>query len=52
MKGRKNEEIEGSSRGVYIRNADIMPNWSDICSTAEYDVKLSKKEDSENGISR
>jgi hypothetical protein len=34
--GRKIGEIESSSRGRYIRNiADIIPNWSDICSTAD-----------------
>ncbi|NQE54596.1 hypothetical protein C5S29_13485 [ANME-1 cluster archaeon GoMg3.2] len=48
MRGKKIEEIEGSSRGMYIRNiaditpkwkdiriADIMPNRSDICSTVD-----------------
>ncbi len=34
MRGRKIEEIEGSSRGMYIRNADTMPNWNDMCITA------------------
>ena len=48
MRGRKIEEIDGSSRRVYICNiadippkwkgicnADIIPNWSDICSIAD-----------------
>ena len=35
MGGRKIKEIGGSFRGMYIRNADIMPNWSDICNTAD-----------------
>ncbi len=36
MSGREIGEICGSSRGMYIRNiADIIPNWSDICSTAD-----------------
>jgi hypothetical protein len=48
MRGRKIEEIEGSSRGMYMRNianitpkwkdiriADIIPNRSNICSTAD-----------------
>ncbi len=35
MKRRKIKEIGGSSRRMYIRNADIMPNWSDICNTAD-----------------
>jgi len=36
MRGRKIGEIGSSSRGMYIRNiADIIPNWSDICSTAD-----------------
>jgi len=36
MRGRKIGEIGRSSRGMYIRNtADIIPNWSDICSTAD-----------------
>ncbi len=45
MRGRKIGEIGSSTRGRYIiRNiADIIPNWSDICSTAdilELDEKL------------
>lgn len=29
-------EEKFSSRGMYIRNiVDIIPNWSDICSTAD-----------------
>jgi len=37
MKGRKIEEMGGSSRGMYMRNiADITPNRSDICGTAIY----------------
>ena len=48
MRRRKIKEIGVSSRGMYIRNADItpkwvdnicnadiMPNWGDICSTAD-----------------
>lgn len=36
MKGVEIKEMEGSSRWRYIRNtADIMPNWSDICNTAD-----------------
>jgi hypothetical protein len=36
MKGRKFEEIGFSSRGRCIRNtADIIPDWRDICSTAD-----------------
>ncbi len=48
MRGGKIKKIEGSSRGMYIRNiADITPkwknicnayimlNWSDICNTAD-----------------
>jgi len=36
MRGRKIGERGSSSRGMYIRNiADIIPNWSDICSTAD-----------------
>ena len=48
MRGRKITEIRGSSRGMYIRNiaditlkwksirnADIMPNWSYMCNTAD-----------------
>jgi|LGVF01.2.fsa_nt_gb hypothetical protein len=35
MKRRKITEIGSSFRGLYIRNADIMPNWSDICNTAD-----------------
>ena len=48
MKRRNIKEIGASFRGMYIRNiadippkwkgirnADIMPNWSDICSTAD-----------------
>ena len=36
MRGRKIEEIEGSSRGIYIRNtADITPKWKNMCSIAD-----------------
>ena len=36
MKGRKIEAIGVSSRGMYMRNiAGIIPNGSDICSTAD-----------------
>ena len=36
MGRRKIGEIGSSSRGMYRRNiADIIPNWSDICSTAD-----------------
>ncbi|NMC75983.1 MAG: hypothetical protein GYA60_01600 [Candidatus Methanofastidiosa archaeon] len=48
MRGRKIEEIEGSSIVMYIRNitdimlnwkdirnADIMLNWNDMCSIAD-----------------
>ncbi|MEA2074343.1 MAG: hypothetical protein U9O85_01190 [Euryarchaeota archaeon] len=36
MSGGKIGEIGSSSRRRYIRNiADIAPNWSDICSTAD-----------------
>ncbi len=35
MRRRKIKEIGVSSRGMYIRNADITPNWGDICSTAD-----------------
>ena len=36
MGGRKIEEIEGSSRGIYIRNtADITPKWKNMCSIAD-----------------
>jgi len=36
MKGRKIEEMGVSSRGLYMRNiAGIIPNGSDICSTAD-----------------
>jgi hypothetical protein len=36
MRGRKIGDIGSSSRGMYIRNiADITPDWSYICSTAD-----------------
>jgi len=36
LRGRKIEEIEGSSRGIYIRNtADITPKWKNMCSIAD-----------------
>ena len=36
MRGKKIEEIEGSSRGMYIRSiADITPKWKDMCSIAD-----------------
>ena len=36
MKGWEIKEISSSSRGMYIRNiADIIPNWKDICNTAD-----------------
>ena len=48
MRGKKIKGIEGSSRGMYMRNivditpkwkdiriADIMPNRGDICSTVD-----------------
>ena len=36
MRGRKIEEIKGSSRGIYIRNtADITPKWKNMCSIAD-----------------
>jgi len=35
MKGRKIEEIGVSSRGMYIRIADIILIRSDICSNAD-----------------
>jgi len=35
VRRRRIKEIGVSSRGRYIRNADIMPNWGDICSTAD-----------------
>jgi len=36
MRGREIGDIGSSSRGMYIRNiADIIPNWGDICSTAD-----------------
>jgi len=42
MVRREIKEIESLSRGRYIRNiADIIPNWSDICSTADI-LKLSE----------
>ncbi|PXF52759.1 MAG: hypothetical protein C4B56_04275 [Candidatus Methanophagaceae archaeon] len=48
MKGRKIEEIGVSSRGMYIRIADIIPNGSDICSNADIpelgDIGLKTKE--------
>ncbi len=36
MKRRKIKEMGSASRGMYIRNADIMPDWSDICNTGIY----------------
>ena len=36
MIGRRIKEISGSSRGMYIRNADIMTKWEDIiCNNAD-----------------
>jgi len=36
LRGRKIEEIKGSSRGIYIRNtADITPKWKNMCSIAD-----------------
>jgi hypothetical protein len=47
MKGRKLEEIGGSSRGRCIRNiADIIPDWRDICSTAD----ISKLDEFAKGV--
>ena len=46
---RKIKEIGGSFRGMYIRNADIMPNWRDVRSEFGYkllnsiEFKFSKK---------
>ena len=52
MRGREIKEIASSPIGMYIHNiadipqkwedirsADIMPNWSDICSTADIPLK-------------
>ncbi|MDI6886453.1 MAG: hypothetical protein QMD22_08980 [archaeon] len=55
MVGRKIKGVEGSSRGMYIRNnADIPPRWKDVRSIADipklYEIVSKRLKTSENNL--